>query len=155
MKNRALSLLIIPSILALGCAAPAAESTALTDEDVAAIRESHAEMGRLWLAGDWETATNHLAEEATLMPPNAPPIVGRADILASYRNVTVTEFDLTLSEIVGRDDLAYTSGEYRWTIAAEGVDEAVTESGSFIMIWRKQPDSTWLVTHDIWNYNGE
>jgi hypothetical protein len=51
MKVNALSLLMNSSIVAFGWA-PAAQSNALTDEDVAAIRETHAEYYEVGRTGD-------------------------------------------------------------------------------------------------------
>jgi ketosteroid isomerase-like protein len=155
MKNRILMPLMIVSILVVGCAAPPPESTPLTEEDVAAIRESLAAVAGLSLAGDCEAMLDLWAEDGMLLPPNAPPVVGRADMLAMCESMTVTEFSSTPVEIDGRDGLAYARGEHSWTFTVEGVDEPSGESGKWIMIWRKQPDGTWLITHDIWNANGE
>ncbi|NIM57310.1 MAG: DUF4440 domain-containing protein [Pseudomonas stutzeri] len=155
MKKRVLFFLVVTSVSAAGCAAPQPESTALTDEDVAAIRESVATMVRLSLANDCQGTFNLWAEDGMLLPPNGPPVVGRAEMIAMCESMTITEFVSTPVEIDGRDDLAYVRGEHSWSFTVEGVDEPLGESGKWIMIWRKQPDGTWLITHDIWNASGE
>ncbi|MFQ5799020.1 MAG: YybH family protein [Bacteroidota bacterium] len=157
MKNRFLCLFVIATVRAAGCVAPPPESTALTEEDVAAIRGSVAELVQLFLADAWDgdAVANLWTENGMLMPPNAPPIVGRVNILAMYQTFTVTEFTMIPLEIDGRDGLAYVRGEYSSTLTVEDVDEPISGSGKWINLWRKQSDGTWLMTHEIWNSNGE
>ena len=157
MKNHFLCLFVIATVRATGCVAPSPKSTALTEEDVAAIRGSIDELLQLFLTNAWDgdAVGNLWMENGMLMSPNAPPIVGQSDILAMYKTFTVKEFTMIPLEIDGRDCLIYARGEYSSTLTAEGVDELISGSGKWINLWRKQSDGTWLMTHEIWNSNGE
>jgi ketosteroid isomerase-like protein len=157
MKNRFLCLFVIAIVWAEGCVAPPPESTALTEEDVAAIRGSVAELVQLFLANAWDAddVAKLWTGDGMLMSPDAPPIVGRADILAMYQMFTVTEFSMTPLEIYGRNGLAYARGEYSSTLTVKDADEPISGSGKWINLWRKQADGTWLITHEIWNSNSK
>jgi ketosteroid isomerase-like protein len=53
--------------------------------------------------------------------------------------------------VVGKAaDLAHTQGRYHLTIDdAQG--GPVTDTGKFVVVWRKQPDGSWRVLADIFN----
>lgn len=53
-------------------------------------------------------------------------------------------------EIDGAGDLAYARGTFSWTFRV-GEGEPVSDAGKWIAIWRRQPDGSWLASHDIWN----
>ena len=104
------------------------------------------------LAGDFATAASYYSEDAELLPPNAPVIEGRAAIqtfLAAFPKLT--SFKLSLVEIDGHGDLAYTRGTYELTLLPPGAKGPVRDTGKFLEIRRKQPDGSWPVIRDIWN----
>jgi len=84
------------------------------------------------------------------MAPNEPAQQGRAAIQAAHEAMlgNVTNASLTVSEIDGRDGLAYVRGTYLITVAGEGMPELV---GKYVWILRQQPDGSWLETAVIWN----
>jgi hypothetical protein len=92
MKNRFLCLFVIATFWAAGCAASLPESTALTEEDVAAIRGAVTELFQLFLSKAWDQddVAKLWTGDGMLLSPYAPPVVGRH--LALYtRNLDTTE----------------------------------------------------------------
>ncbi len=84
------------------------------------------------------------------MAPNEPAQQGRAAIRAAHEawSGNVTNARLTVSEIDGRDGLAYVRGTYLITVAGEGMPQVV---GKYVWILRQQPDGSWLQAAAIWN----
>lgn len=152
---------VLPAILALGviltaCQPPAQQAAALSDEDIAAIRDMTDRLvpERL-LAKDWAGFAAAFTEDAVRMPPNQPLHVGRAAIEAwsatNWGPITTTELIQTAEEIDGRGDLAYARGSYSATVVVPGVPEPISDAGKFLVILRKQPDGSWLASTAIFN----
>ncbi len=142
------------SLTSVACqpAAQEAASGALSDEDVAAIRNTLASWVRSVRASDWAAAAALLTEDAVWMPPHEPLLVSRAAVQKSLAALhLVTDFTATPLEIDGRDGLGYSRISHSITFAAEGAPEPITDTGKVLVIWRKQPDGSWLMAIAIWN----
>lgn len=123
----------------------------LSDADIAGIEATSEAFHQAALANDWAGLAATYTEDAVLMPPNEPPIEGRADIQRWFASFPpVTAFELENIEIDGRGDLAYVRGTFMLTIAPEGMDP-ITDTAKFIEIRRKQPDGSWLLSRDVFN----
>lgn len=98
------------------------------------------------------------AEDAVLLPPNAPPVKGRAAIrefwnglLQAYAVVITVGTD----RIEGRGDLAYVVGHYRFetTPKAKGTPAMPPEDGKFLEVFKRQPDGQWRYAVDMYSSN--
>ena len=100
-----------------------------------------------------DSATASLyTENASLMPPNAGIVEGRAAIRAWFEQFPpMSEFVLTPVEVDGRGDLAYVRGTYALTIAAASGRPAAPDHGKYLEIRRRQTDGKWLIAVDIFN----
>jgi ketosteroid isomerase-like protein len=124
----------------------------LSDEDVAALNDLRDTYVQAVLAGDADAAAAMYADNAIVMPADAPAIEGRAAIRAyEAEEAAPQDFTLTSVEIDGRGGLAYDRGTWSWTGVVVDTAEAVTLTGKYVSISRKQADGSWLVTVDIWN----
>ena len=145
-------------VLVCGCAGPGSDSGALSEDDVAAITQmAEREVVDLLLAKDWEAFAAAFTEDAVRMPPNEPVQLGRAAIeewsRASWGPVTFVEGSQTVQGVDGRGDIAYAWGTFSFAVQLPGNEEPRADVGKFLVILRKQPDGSWLVSHSI--YNGD
>jgi uncharacterized protein (TIGR02246 family) len=125
---------------------------ALSDEDVAANKASLDAYVQAVRTEDWTAVAALYTKDAVLMPPNQPLVRGREAIQAWLEAFpTLTEFNLTIMEIDGCDDLAFVVGTVSMTIAPEGAPEPIQDTGKFIEIRRKQEDGSWLIAVDMFN----
>lgn len=133
MRGGYLALLVIVSAV-VSCQLQQQEPTALSQEDIAAIREFVA----------FYTA------DGVRNAPNAPPSeASPASLQAGYGGVT--SFENAPEEIDGRGSLAYARGPYSITHAPEGAAESISDTGHYMAILRKQEDRRWLISYLIFN----
>ncbi|UCG88728.1 MAG: DUF4440 domain-containing protein [Gemmatimonadota bacterium] len=124
----------------------------LSEEDVAAIRSTHAAYHEVVSAKDWDAVVTYYTTDAVIMPPNQPAVHGRDPIRDWYASFPpVTEVELPIVEIDGRGDIAYVRGTYTLTMAIKGTPEPIMDSGKNLAIWRRQPDGSWLIAIDTFN----
>ncbi len=138
-------------VASTACQPPAQEAAALSEEDVAAIRQVTEEWVQANRANDWAAVAAFRTEDAVWMPPNEPVVAGRAAIQEWLTPFTSTDFNVTPVQTEGRDGLAYTRGVYSLTVTIEGTPEPITDTGKYVQIWREQPDGSWLIAVEIWN----
>jgi ketosteroid isomerase-like protein len=124
----------------------------LTAADLAEINRMYDSFGPSLVAGDWGKLLAHYTDDAVVMPPNSPPVVGLAAIREwAEAGPTFKSFAIEASEIVGEGSLAFVRGHYRMTIEIPGVPQPIDDVGSFIEIREKQADGRWLLARDIFN----
>ncbi len=108
--------------------------------------------GAAWMeafgAKDIDTLTAFYAEDAVLLPPNAPAIFGRDAIRATMQEMFAAGLGVELEdlEVKVAGNLGYKAGRYRST--AE--DGSLIDRGKYIEIWSKT-DGGWVLHRDIWN----
>jgi ketosteroid isomerase-like protein len=92
------------------------------------------------------------AEDARVLPPNHETITGREAIAALLRSAgPVQQYQATIRDIEGRNDLAYADGTYERSATPPGPGEPVSDRGKYVEIWKKQRDGGWKVVLEIFN----
>jgi ketosteroid isomerase-like protein len=105
-----------------------------------------------WMAAfnakDIDAMTALYAEDAVLLPPDAPAVFGRDAVLATMKEMFASGLGIELEdlEIKAENDLGYKAGRYR----LRSEDGALVDRGKFIEIWTKV-DGKWVLHRDIWN----
>jgi ketosteroid isomerase-like protein len=91
-------------------------------------------------------------EDGRMMPPNAPPAVGRAAIAAGLNTMVGVKPTLTLTtlSVEASGTLAVEVGSYKLVIQPSGQTPPINDSGKYMVHWRKQGDR-WMLVDDIWN----
>src|SRR5690606_37129549 len=96
------------------------------------------------------TTDDHL-----MLTPNRPPHAGESALVeAMTRAFEQTEFDesWTPVETVVDGDLAYQRGTYVVRARPKGSDDEMrSTTGSFLRIYRRQPNGEWRMTRDVFN----
>lgn len=96
--------------------------------------------------GNGDKCGSLCAEDAVMMPPNAPPIEGRETIkqhfakLGADPSVTAETLKIEIS-----DDLAYQRSRVSWH------SNGKTKYTDSIDVLRRQEDGTWLFVASSWN----
>lgn len=86
------------------------------------------------------------AEDAELLAPNQPGVVGRAKIIEFWRHM----FELGLNKIILNTthidisgDLACAKGQYAFTFQRDG--RVSHDKGKYLLTYRRQADGSWRV----------
>ena len=103
--------------------------------------------------GDAEAASRVYTDNATLLPPSAELIEGRAAIEAFWKaglEAGITEVELEALELERQDGVAYEIGRYELRLApAEG--STVVDRGKYVLVHERQTDGSWRWAVEMFN----
>jgi ketosteroid isomerase-like protein len=108
-----------------------------------------------WLRSDADGITRGLAEDAVLMPPNAPKQVGRKEIndwlKELFRHYSMTELAMPERELTVSGDVAVERSLYEWTLTPVDGGAPIHDRANWVGIWRKDSGGAWAEVCGIWN----
>jgi ketosteroid isomerase-like protein len=142
--------------LALACQQPPPPSPPDTRAaDERAIREADAACLKAVTAQDVEAFVSFFAEDASVLPPNAPMVTGKESVRKWASEVVanpgfVASWQTTKVEVSRAGDLAYSTDTYQLT-ANNPKGKPVTDRGKEVIVWKKQPGDKWKTVIDIFN----
>jgi len=144
-------LLIIPIALIFGCqpAAPPCEC-GITGQDKISIRDQEQEYVRGVFESDLSRVEAVLADDIVAMPPSTPEVVGKEAYREMLKSMPeLMEYEFLEVEIEGGNNLAYAKGNYVMLFEIDG--QEIGDEGSFLEVWQKSPEGTWLLKRNTWN----
>lgn len=108
-------------------------------------------------AKDVERVLSFYADDALLLPPNAPIATGKEAIRTVWSQfVAIPGFAInwqtTKVEVSRAGDLAYQVASFEVTVN-DPKGRPVADRGKYVAVWKRQPDGSWRVITDIWNSN--
>jgi len=123
--------------------------------DESAVRDLDAQWSRVAASKDAESMVSYYAEDAALMPPNAPTEAGKEAIRRFWRSMVASPgftvaWKATKAEVARSGDLAYVIGTYELTVN-DVTGHPVNDRGKYSEVWRKQGDGQWKVVADMFN----
>lgn len=124
-----------------------------TEADEAAIHETNKRWLEAIVAKDAKAIAALHAEDAQMLPPNAPRAVGREAIEKGWgETMAIPGMSLTFETekfvFAKSGDLAVDIGSYKFT-AGEGA-QAMTETGKAVVTWTKR-NGKWYVLTDMFS----
>lgn len=102
---------------------------------------------------DAVAAANLYTEDATVLPPNEPPVTGRANIQKYWEGALAAgTFDVSVATIStgSNGDLGYEVGRFQLS-TKDSTGKVTTEGGKYIELLKRGEDGKWKSTHGIWN----
>jgi ketosteroid isomerase-like protein len=149
MRLRSLAALLAVTPLLAACAAGAGPITQADRDAIDAVRTAFRDAVQ---AGDVAGMLATYTDDVVEMPPNMPMRSGKAAAeAAASSEPQASEFTLIPLETEGVGDLAYDRGTFSFMMSVEGMPEPMTETGKYVVLLRKQPDGSWLMSALIWN----
>jgi len=115
------------------------------EEDIAAVI---AQWEKAANSGDAAGLTSLYTDDAMLLPPAAPLVQGRDNILSYWEamiKMGVSNMDLETIELTVAGNDAFEIGIFTYEV---GDAQA---SGKAIVLWKKGDDGKWRYHRDIWN----
>jgi len=145
--QRWIGLSIFAAGLTIGCVRRS-QPAPFTDADASAIRSAVGAMAQAVRDTAFTAWADFYASDAVLLLPNQHAVRGRDAMLRFARAFPPLEsFDLRVTQLEGRGDLAFVYGRYAWVVAPPGAP-LMPDSGNYVLIWRRQPNGHWKATHD-------
>lgn len=138
-----------------GCGPPSAQP-ALADADLAGVKAVAAAYVQAALDGDAEALVALYDEQATQLPPNGIPRVGRQairtalDSLADGYTRDLSYWGLAWGPDAHGEGFVYDWGGYGLKVAETGSSEPVLHSGTFLVVLKKQSDGSWSILQEAW-----
>lgn len=159
MFKRRKLLSFLGAMLVLGGCQPAAETeeqarvrmTAEAASARTAIEASNAQFVVHFKAGHGDSVAAFYTEDGRVMAPNLPAAAGRQAIAqAMAMGAGSPTLTLATESVVANGTLAVELGTYGITLTVPGLPKPITDSGKYLVSWRKVGDR-WLMAADIWN----
>lgn len=124
----------------------------MSKEIIDALRR---EIDTAWVRSDADGITRHLHENAVLLPPHAPGLVGREQINGwlkeLFQHFTMTELAMPERELTISENLAFERSLYEWTLTPRDGGEPIRDQANWVGIWKQSPDGSWAEVCGIWN----
>lgn len=104
---------------------------------------------------DLDATVAFYADDAVLLAPNAPIATDRNSIRESWAGLlgpkTSVSWKLAKVEVAQSGELAYIYGGYKLTVGVSSESGAVSDTGKFLEVWKKQSSGKWKCIVDTYN----
>ncbi len=155
MKMRtALLIVLIPSAFVDMSCAPSATGDNRT-ADMSAIQTLDEQWSAKAARNDLDGTVAFYADDAVLLPPNAPIATDRKSIRESWTGLlgpnTAVSWKVSRVEAAKSGELGYLYGTYSLSIQDPKGGPPVRDTGKLVEIWKKQADGKWKCIVDTYN----
>jgi len=123
----------------------------LSHEDSRAIKDVFQLATDRFVSGDIAGWAALYTEDGVLMPPNAPSVAGRANVLAFGESLPkVTRFNFSGVGVDGDGNVAVGWCAFEMTVIGEDGSE-VTDTGKQLVHFRRETNGNWRAARAIFN----
>ncbi len=151
---RALFALVPSAAMLLSCApAPLGDSHADGDK----LMQTSRAWARVAATGNLEQTLAYWADDAVVLPPDQPAVVGKAAIRQFLmQSAAIPKFSITWepeqATVAANGDVGYLVEHNRVTLA-DSTGALHTQYGKAVTVWRKDATGAWKCVVDTWNNN--
>ena len=133
------------------------EPKADVEADIQAIKDIISELNAVVNAGDSDRFLPFCADDIVVIYPNEPAYVGK-EANRSRDQQTFDEMILndvyTVENVKVSNDLAVAHFTWSTTVQFRENGKSDETNGNWIMVFERQPDSSWKVIYSIWSDEG-
>jgi len=143
-------------LLTEGCQQAGEVAPGSHEADIKALREVELAEEQAFSSKNPEKWLSFFEDDATLLYPNMPAIVGK-DNIRGYAKVVfadpavTVQYQITGVDVAQSGDLGYTQGTVTSTTTDLRTGKPMNDRGKWITIRKKQADGTWKIVQDAWN----
>jgi ketosteroid isomerase-like protein len=146
---RFLACAVLAPLFSVGVAGCQSSPAMLSDADIRAHQAMSQEFLDRVGAEDWDGLSKMYTEDAVVMQPNQPALVGREAIRDFWAAMPpIKELRFADDGITGEGDLAYVYGRYWLVFDLPG---APSDEGKYLDVRQRQPDGRWLYIAEMAN----
>jgi len=153
LRSPVFLVLISFAFVATSCGPSATSDSGATE--AAAIQALDEQWSATAAKNDLEGTVAFYADDAVLLPPNAPIARDRKSIRESWAGLlgpnTAVAWKVSKVEVAKSGELGYLYGTYSLTIRDPKGGPPVSDTGKLVEIWKKQADGTWKCIVDTYN----
>jgi ketosteroid isomerase-like protein len=96
-----------------------------------------------------------MAEDVLIAPPNEPALKGKAAVRTWYnefvKQMRTTSLNITDRELFVSGDYATEVAGFEWTLIPVAGGPPMTDRGSYIQLWHREPNGAWMFTREVFN----
>lgn len=144
---------VVLSLWSIGCKRSEATSGIL--DEAAAIRHADEQWAAAAARGDLDATVAFYADDAVLLPPNAPIARDAKSIRENWAALvnpnTSVSWKVTRAEAAKSGDLGYVYGTYQLSIRGQKNGKTINDTGKLVEVWKKQADGKWKCIVDTFN----
>jgi ketosteroid isomerase-like protein len=150
VRHKSLASLVVGGLAFAACA-----RTVDLDREREVLLRTDKEWASVVSSGDVEQIVSYWADDAVVLPPGAPAVVGKQAIRAFVADsLKLPGFSINWQAnqavVAANGDMGYTVGTNKVTMSgADGLLQ--TTVGKAVAVWRKEPNGAWRCVLDIWN----
>jgi ketosteroid isomerase-like protein len=144
MMKRTASLIAV--LLLAACASTSGSSSMPTTDPDSIVRQAAERFETAARAGDVARVTAFYADDAQVLPPNAPVLRGTEGARTFWGMMLAagpSDIDLITEDVLSSGDLLVETGRYE-------VTKPFGDSGKYIVVWAKR-GGEWKIVRDIFN----
>lgn len=154
-KNRVrLVVVLTSSALVIAACGPSGRPDSRAS-DVAALRALDEQWSGTAAKNDLDGTVAFYADNAVLLPPNAPIATDRKSIRDSWAGLlgpnTAISWKVSKAEVASSGELGYVYGAYSLAIQDPKGGAPVRDTGKFVEVWEKQANGAWKCVVDTYN----
>ena len=145
--------ILVAFVLLATCCAPSAPVD--SQAGAANIQELDEQWSATAAKNDLDGTVAFYADDAVLLPPNAPIATDRKSIRESWASLlgpnTTVLWKVSKVEVAKSGELGYFYGTYELSIKDPKGGPPVHDTGKLVEVWKKQADGEWKCIVDTYN----
>ena len=153
MRTALLLLVTVSAFVAPSCAPSGTVDSRAAD--ASAIQALDEQWSATAARNDLEGTVAFYADDAVLLPPNAPIATDRKSIRESWAALlgpnTAVSWKVSKAEVAKSGELGYLYGTYALSIQDAKGGPPVRDTGKLVEVWKKQADGKWKCIVDTYN----
>jgi uncharacterized protein (TIGR02246 family) len=157
MRNHISMLLFGAAALALtlgACSKSASGGAADAGSVKQAVKADEKKWNSDFKSKDLEALLGHYADDAYFVAPGVKPANGSTEIRKAYADGTsdpnfAISFASDKIDVSGSGDMAYARGRFTEKYTDPKTQKAMTDSGSYLTVYKKQSDGSWKAVEDF------
>ena len=147
--------LVVVLLISFSVACRQKEQPDTRPADESAIRAAVGAWSQAAAAKDLEKSVSFYADDASVLPFNAPIATGKAQIRQFWSQLMsnpayALRFGSTKMEAARSGNLAYEVGTFDLTLG-DPKGKTTTNHGKYVVVWKKQESGEWKAIVDIFN----